>query len=113
MATTTPLSNPKSRAIFHSDPRMAFYHALSSTTSAATSTSTDADAVLTTFLMQAKSDPALLPEPSSSTLLAHEIGKKVFDLLLKGDGADVDINVSLLDLGIDSLLAIDLRMWWK
>jgi acyl carrier protein len=114
MQTTVPLSSPKSRAVFRSDPRMAFYHNLGSTaTDTAPDTTASSDAVLKTFIAQAKADAAILSTPDAAALLSHEIGKKVLGLLVKGDGDDVDTSLSLADLGIDSLLAIDMRMWWK
>lgn len=114
MQTTTPLSSSKSRAIFRTDPRMAFFHNLgSSTTDAAADSGASGEAVLKTFLAQAKADPALLNDSDATTLLSREIGKKVLALLLRGDDDDVDTSLGLADLGIDSLLAIDMRLWWK
>ena len=114
LQTTVPLNSPKSRAVFRSDPRMAFYHNLGSTaTDANSDTSTSGDAVLKTFITQAKADPAMLSTSEATTVLAKEIGKKVLRLLVKGDGDDVDTSRGLADLGIDSLLAIDMRLWWK
>ena len=114
MQTTTPPSSPKSRAVFRSDPRMAFYHNLGSNTSdSALEATTSSDAVLKTFVAQAKAGPAILITSDATTLLSREISKKVLALLVKGDGDDVDTSLGLADLGIDSLLAIDMRMWWK
>ncbi|KAF2814498.1 polyketide synthase [Mytilinidion resinicola] len=114
MQTTTPLSSPKSRAVFRSDPRMAFYHNLGSNTSdSASEAKTSSDTVLKTFVAQAKADPAILSTSDATTLLSREIGKRVLALLVKGDDEDVDTSLGLADLGIDSLLAIDMRMWWK
>ncbi|KAF1843632.1 polyketide synthase [Cucurbitaria berberidis CBS 394.84] len=111
--TTTPLSSPKSRAVFRSDPRFAFYHTLGSKSNDSESeTSTASDAVLKTYIAQAKADHAILNTPEATSLLSHEIGKKVLALLVRGD-SDVDTSLGLADLGIDSLLAIDMRMWWK
>ena len=45
-------------------------------------------------------------------LLAREIGLKVFNLLLK-DAEDLDVDLTLGAVGVDSLMAIELRRWWK
>ena len=116
LQSTVPLSSPKSRTVFRKDPRMAFYHTLSSTAGSSTtntSTSGDENAVIKTVITQAKADPAILSTPEATTLLAKEIGKKVRRLLVKGDCDDVDTSLGLADLGVDSLLAIDMRLWWK
>jgi acyl carrier protein len=41
-----------------------------------------------------------------------EIGNKLFGLLLLGN-AEVDITMSTADMGLDSLVAVELRAWWK
>jgi aryl carrier-like protein len=48
----------------------------------------------------------------SPTLLAVEIGKRVFSFLLKSE-EDLQTSCSLSDLGMDSLVAIEVRQWWK
>lgn len=45
-------------------------------------------------------------------MLANEIGKKLFDLLLEAV-EDLDITRSLADISMDSLVAIEMRSWWK
>ena len=54
----------------------------------------------------------MLKLPETAKLLATEIGKKLFDLLLKPH-ENLNIALPLLDLGLDSLVAIELRSWWK
>lgn len=41
-----------------------------------------------------------------------EIGKKLASLLLTGD-VDLDISMNTADMGLDSLVVIELRGWWK
>lgn len=68
--------------------------------------------VLTSFLAKARHDAALLKAPGTATLLTTEIGKKLFSFLLKPE-EDLDISASLAALGMDSLVAIEMRAWWK
>ena len=110
LASTIPLSNPANRALWKKDRRMAAYH--NSVHTAEASGSTSSNEVLKSFLATAKSDPFILKNPESSILLAKEIGKKLFDFLLK-PGEDLDISRSLADMGMDSLVAIEMRSWWK
>ena len=87
---------------------MAAYHNVSSdSANAATSTET-----LKSYLANAKADPSLLKSAEVAKLFAVEIGKKLFDLLLKPQD-ELNTSLSLVDLGLDSLVAIELRAWWK
>ncbi|KAF1990145.1 hypothetical protein K402DRAFT_371161 [Aulographum hederae CBS 113979] len=110
LGSTTPLRDVANRSIWKKDRRMAVYH--NTLTSSTTSSSAGSNDALKTFLNSAKTDPALLTAPSTATFLAREIGKKLFDFLLKSE-EDLDTSLSLADLGMDSLVAIEMRSWWK
>lgn len=108
LGSSIPLSSPNNRAIWRKDRRMAAYHNMSSgSTNAVASNET-----LKTFLVSVKADPSLLKAEESSKILALEIGKKLFDLLLKPQ-EDLNTSWPLVDLGLDSLVALELRTWWK
>ncbi|KAJ5900212.1 polyketide synthase [Penicillium subrubescens] len=102
-------SNQGHRSLWKKDVRMAVFHNSGETSTMSDSASTDS---LKAFITAAKSDPALLRQPDSAHLLAVEIGKKVFSFLLKPE-EDLQTSCSLSDLGMDSLVAIDVRQWWK
>ncbi|KAL8914311.1 MAG: hypothetical protein Q9171_001031 [Xanthocarpia ochracea] len=53
-----------------------------------------------------------LSDPNSAAFLATEIGKRLFDLLMRLE-EDLNTSLSLSDLGMDSLVGIELRTWWK
>ncbi|XDG09180.1 hypothetical protein ABKA04_008795 [Annulohypoxylon sp. FPYF3050] len=108
LASTIPLSSSANRAVWREDRRMAAYHNASSGGGDAASS----NETLKTFLATVKADPSLLKAAESSKTLALEIGKKLFDLLLKPQ-EDLNTSLSLVDLGLDSLVALELRAWWK
>lgn len=110
LCSTVPLNSAANRAIWKNDRRMAVYH--NSVNTAEVASSKASNETLNTFLVTAKRDSSILKAPESSILLANEIGKKLFDLLLKAV-EDLDITRSLADLGMDSLVAIEMRSWWK
>ena len=73
---------------------------------------TASDTTLRTFIKNAKTDPAILKGADASSFLALEIGKSLLALLSKPQD-DLNTSLSLLDLGMDSLVATELRAWWK
>jgi hypothetical protein len=107
IAPSVPLSDPSSSARMRRDVRMAIYHNASVSTSASSSTN-----ALSSFLLSVKSTPSILKSPETEQFLAHEIGKRLNELLLK-DEADIIISLGLAELGMDSLVAVEMRAWWK
>ena len=67
---------------------------------------------LAQFLLRCAQDPSLLDEEASEHLLAREINLHVFSIMLK-EAEDLDMEKGLSALGVDSLMAIELRRWWK
>ena len=54
----------------------------------------------------------ILEENSSTEFLANEISLRIFRFMMKPE-EDIDIGMSLTQIGMDSLMAIELRRWWK
>lgn len=54
----------------------------------------------------------MLDQADSEALLAQEINAKVYSLMLK-EAESVDMEMGLGAMGVDSLMAIELRKWWK
>ena len=67
---------------------------------------------LAQFLLRCAENPSLLDEEDSERLLAREINLQVFSIMLK-EVEDLDMEIGLSALGVDSLMAIELRRWWK
>ncbi|KAI0377169.1 polyketide synthase [Hypomontagnella monticulosa] len=57
----------------------------------------------------------LLAQPESATFLAREIGKKIYELILEPmeDSEEIDTSLTLSQIGLDSLMAIELRRWFR
>lgn len=104
-----PQADQRNRLIWKKDVRMSAFHNTGAPGTTLTSTS---GTVLEAFITQAKSDAALLSQPDSAQMLAVEIGKKIFSFLLRPE-EDLVTSCSLSELGMDSLVAIEVKQWWK
>ena len=70
------------------------------------------DNQLKQFLLRCAEDADLLAEADSEDLLAREYGLKIYSVILK-EAEDLDVDRTLSAIGVDSLVAIELRKWWK
>ncbi|KAI8932960.1 hypothetical protein NX059_010429 [Plenodomus lindquistii] len=107
LTPTIPLSNPESSALLRRDVRMSVYHNIGGGTKAGP----PADG-LRTFLTTTKKDPSMLRSEEAADIFALAIGNKLFALVLAGD-VDIDISMRTADIGLDSLVAVELQAWWK
>jgi len=105
------LDDPKNPTNWRRDRRMGLYHNIPIEENSATESESNG---LKQFLksLSAGDAVALLEEETSVEFLAVEIGKKIYDFLLKPD-TDVDTNLTLSQVGLDSLTAIELRRWFR
>lgn len=71
-----------------------------------------ADVGLRQFLAQAEINPTMLKEASSAEFLAVELAKTLHGFLLI-PVEEVDISRSITSMGVDSLVAIELRNWCR
>jgi aryl carrier-like protein len=109
LSTAIPLSSSESRAFWRKDVRMAAYHNSSKISSGTSGSNSDN---LKSFMARAKEDVSILSSGEATTLLAQEIGKKLFMFLLKSP-EDLDTSASLSQLGMDSLVGVEMRSWWR
>lgn len=112
LRSDVPLQDPNNRTNWRRDRRMAIYHNFS--LDAVELAPQNEANELQIFLKGVKDDPELLELQSSQNFLAAEIGRKIYSFMLRStDGGDIDIHLSLNQIGLDSLMAIELRRWWK
>lgn len=108
--TDKPLSDPQNAAPWRRDPRIAIHRNAHQASQRAEGEGSD---TLRRFVATVAADPQKLEQKSTTTFLAQEIAKRVAVFIMKGDDAVVDTSQSLASMGIDSLVAIELRNWWK
>lgn len=105
------LDDPKCTTSWRRNPKMGFYH---NDKPDVAGQEGDADNTLSELLRRVAEPQgkALLGEESTADALAHEIGVKIQDLMMRSQD-EVDVSESLADIGLDSLMAIQLRRWFK
>ncbi|OAK94597.1 KR domain-containing protein [Phaeosphaeriaceae sp. SRC1lsM3a] len=103
------LDDPSNHATWRLDRRMGLYHNTVADTDTRNGVERDG---LRDFVLRLDKHPSLLSELSSKNLLAMEIGKKIFRFIMR-DEAELDPSLKLTDLRLDSLMAIELRRWYK
>ena len=108
LAPSVPLSSPESSALLRRDVRMAVYHNIAGGGNKAGA----ATQGLRLILAMIRKDPNILRSEGTAELLAVEIGKKLLSLVMAKD-TEIDITMSTADLGLDSLVAVELQAWWK
>ncbi|KAJ5259397.1 hypothetical protein N7478_012378 [Penicillium angulare] len=108
IAPEIPLSNPDSSARLRKDVRMSVFHNIRSQVKGGASSDG-----LRQFLSAAKANPEMLNKPESIILLAQEIGRKLLGLVLRPVDDNIDVSISLTQLGLDSMVAVEMRAWWK
>ena len=94
--------------LWRKDRRMAIYH----NTAGGNVDTAASSASLQSYIASAKADISILKTVDAAAFFASEIGKSLFALLLKPE-EDLNTSLSLVDLGMDSLVGIELRTWWK
>lgn len=73
----------------------------------------DTRGALATFLADAAADSSVLRSADAPQVLGAEIGRKLADMLLKSQDEPLATDVPLAALGMDSLVAAELRAWWR
>ncbi|GAB7347262.1 hypothetical protein MBLNU459_g3353t1 [Dothideomycetes sp. NU459] len=109
--TSIPLSSPENRAFWRKDRRMAVYHNASKIDALDGAAAAGSD-VLKSFLAKASGNSSVLRSEDTAMLLGREIGRKLFSFMLRSD-EDLDLLVPLSQLGMDSLVGVEMRGWWR
>ncbi|KAF2195930.1 hypothetical protein K469DRAFT_545317 [Zopfia rhizophila CBS 207.26] len=109
LRSTQPLSAPNNRTVWKDDPRMALYYNLESHN---TSTATSTNEALKNFLAEAALNPSSLDAPEAAEFLAQQIGQTLSGFLMR-DESLLNLEDSPESLGLDSLVSIELRNWFR
>ncbi|KAF7193808.1 Highly reducing polyketide synthase FUM1, partial [Pseudocercospora fuligena] len=107
LASVIPLTSASNRAVWKRDRRMAIYHTQSEVICQANDSPNDK---LKAYIASARLDPHILRTAEAASYVGQEIGKRLFTLLLK-DQDNLNPDLALTDLGLDSLVAVELRSW--
>jgi aryl carrier-like protein len=108
LKSTKPLSDPSNRCIWKRDRRMAQAHLHDAGTSSSTGGSED----FGQFIKSVHTTPSLLDTPTNVDFLTSQIGLCIYNLMSR-DVKDLDLSLSLIQLGVDSLVSIEIRNWWR
>lgn len=111
MRSTTPVAS--SRMPWRKDRRMLAYrnfeaHQLKS--SAAGGSGSSSNDKLTQFIRDSRSNISVLQSPETPVYLGTEMGKALFDLIMRGD-EQVNVEAPLASIGLDSLVSLELKSW--
>ena len=89
---------------------MSIYRNLESSNSTANTSSSSE--TLKQFLRDAAKNAALLDLPESVAYLAKETGTTLFGFMMRSE-EELDLEAPLASLGVDSLVSIELRNWFR
>ncbi|KAK1564162.1 KR domain-containing protein, partial [Colletotrichum navitas] len=115
--STLPIASPRNRVVFRKDPRMLVYRNLEADTGWSSAPTTHAqagadpaDEELARFLRGAAAHMAVLHSDEAAALLARDVGRTLFGFMPRPED-EFDVHTPMADVGIDSLVSIELRNW--
>ncbi|KAI1613463.1 KR domain-containing protein [Exophiala viscosa] len=113
LRSSKPLSDSANRVLWRRDRRAAVYHNESSVEGAMAASTTSNK--LREFLALCTVNPEIPHDKTNVTFLAQQVGLRLYDMVMKPveDETTIDISLSVQDLGLDSLVAIEMKTWWK
>lgn len=109
MESSRPMDDPGNRHPIRIDIRMGLAWQLARSSGTTTATKNDGIRLL---LAQIESDPETLNEQSILEKVTLEIGRALCGFMLVPE-TNLDINMTLDSMGVDSLVGIEIRNWWK
>lgn len=109
MASSRPLADPGNRHPMRNDIRMGLAWQLERSQQESKNSNNDEIRQLLGLLA---SDPELLNQNSTLERLTMEIGRTLCSFMMVPH-EDLDANTTLESLGVDSLVSIEIRNWWR
>ncbi|KAF4629656.1 hypothetical protein G7Y89_g8490 [Cudoniella acicularis] len=111
---TQSITDPLNNAVWKRDPRMAIYRNIEKAMSASSDKGGASD-VARRLISSLTAEPDKLNDPASADTLSRAIAMRVNTFLMKSDDSseELDTSQNLAAVGVDSLVAIELRNWWK
>ncbi|UNI16442.1 putative PKS/NRPS-like protein biosynthetic cluster [Purpureocillium takamizusanense] len=108
-----PVSDATTRVLWKRDRRMALSHLKHASSSADdTTAATSGSQDLAMFVSKVADQPHLIEQEETQEFLTRQIGARLYAFMFQPE-EDLDVNLSLTALGIDSLVAIEIRNWWR
>lgn len=105
--SATPIQDPENGIMWKRDPRMSIYRNIQKFSTVETTTS---GSHLRQFISSVAKEPSKLEQKSAADFIAKELGSCISNFL----GSDgIDLSLPLSAAGVDSLVAIEIRNWWK
>ncbi|EYB24263.1 hypothetical protein FG05_30492 [Fusarium graminearum] len=105
-----PLLSPMNRTGWKKSPRLLVYRNIENRDEMESGPATDGG--LKEFLSSCGKTPELLAADATADFLAHEIGTTLFNFMMRSD-EEPDLTVPLASAGVDSLVSIELRNWFR
>ncbi|KAI0973453.1 putative polyketide synthase [Xylaria arbuscula] len=68
---------------------------------------------LNAFLSLVQDNPEILNDEPTVHIIAKSIARQVSTYTMRGEADELDLTLSLMDCGVDSLVSIELRNWWR
>ncbi|KAK0611428.1 acyl transferase domain-containing protein [Immersiella caudata] len=108
-----PLLSPMNRTGWKKNPRLLVYRNIEQhDTTTVSGGPAGTDGSLKEFLSSCGKTPEILTSETTANFLANEIGATLFNFMMRGD-EEPDLNVPLANVGVDSLVSIELRNWFR
>ncbi|KAF5653486.1 polyketide synthase, partial [Fusarium heterosporum] len=105
-----PLLSPMNRTGWRKSPRLLVYRNIEKRDEIESDPTTDGG--LKEFLSSCGKTPELLEADATADYVSHEIGSTLFNFMMRSD-EEPDLTVTLASAGVDSLVSIELRNWFR